>query len=551
MSFLSNLPIKLRLIILVSSLVGVSLVIGFLGLRGMNSADDTIDELYNAEMMQIHTLGVVVDHLGDLRAQILLSLQHDPTTEFAAMHNHPVSAHIDNIDHDIEIIHEHWGEFMAIPMDGEPLKLANELGVEKDKLINEGIRPAVERLNAGRYVEANELLLKVVNPTLSHSVEIADRLAQKNMAAAEQFFEETEASYHTLLTVITSVLIIGALGSVLLAYFTVSSITLGVKRVEQAANRLAEGDLNVTVDYQGKDEIGHIAKAFNNMAATFRATVNDLKDAITRLASAAEETSVVTAQTNSGINQQQVETSQVATAINEMNTTVHEVARNAVDAASAAKEADASFIEGKQVVDTIIEAIGALAKEVDQAAQVIHELEQESDSIGSVLDVIKGIAEQTNLLALNAAIEAARAGEQGRGFAVVADEVRTLAGRTQDSTKEIEEMISRLQSGTGKAVQVMETGKEKSRIGVEHASAAAEALQNINVAVDRISAMNAQIANAAEEQSAVTEEINRSIVSINSVAEQSAAGAQQTAAASDDLAKLAEQLKGLVERFKV
>jgi methyl-accepting chemotaxis protein len=287
------------------------------------------------------------------------------------------------------------------------------------------------------------------------------------------------------------------------------------------------------------------------MAQTFRQTINEIKDSTVRLAAAAEETSVVTAQTTSGISQQQTETSQVATAINEMNATVHEVARNAVEAATAAKEADVSFNEGKKVVDTIIEAIGALAEEVDQASRVIHDLEKESDNIGSVLDVIKGIAEQTNLLALNAAIEAARAGEQGRGFAVVADEVRTLAGRTQDSTKEIEEMISRLQSGASKAVHVMEAGKEKSRLGVEHAAAAGKALETINDAVERITGMNTQIANAAEEQSSVTEEINRNITNINHVAEQSTVGAQQIAQASDDLASLAEQLKGMVERFKV
>jgi methyl-accepting chemotaxis protein len=321
--------------------------------------------------------------------------------------------------------------------------------------------------------------------------------------------------------------------------------------VDIAANRLAEGDLNARVDYSAKDEIGHIARTVNRMAENFRNTVNEVKDAITRLAAAAEETSVVTAQTTSGINQQQTETSQVATAINEMSATVQEVARNAVEAAAAAQEADSTFDKGKQVIDRVISSIGDLAGEVEKASNVIQQLELESKNIGSVLDVIKSIAEQTNLLALNAAIEAARAGEQGRGFAVVADEVRTLAGRTQESTQEIEEMIGKLQSGTNNAVKVMEQGKEMTQVGVEQAAAAGEALQTINAAVERISSMNTQIASAAEEQSTVTEEINRSIVSINGVAEQSAIGAQQTAAASDDLAKLAEQLKGLVDRFKV
>jgi methyl-accepting chemotaxis protein len=241
----------------------------------------------------------------------------------------------------------------------------------------------------------------------------------------------------------------------------------------------------------------------------------------------------------------------VATAINQMSAKVQEVARNAVEAASAAQQADQTFNEGKLVVDRVIGAIGDLSNEVEKASGVIKQLETESNNIGSVLDVIKSIAEQTNLLALNAAIEAARAGEQGRGFAVVADEVRTLAGRTQSSTQEIEEMISKLQAGTSNAVKVMDQGMSMSRVGVDQAALAGEALQTINTAVEHISVMNSQIASAAEEQSSVTEEINRSIISINQVADQTSSGAQQTAAASDDLAKLTEQLKGLVDHFKV
>lgn len=551
MSLLNNLPIKLRLIILVGTLVAVSLIIGVLGIQGMRNADHAVDEIYHTDLMHVYDLGVVVDHLEDLRSQLLLSFQHDPVSPFVDMHNHQLSLHLDNIHHGIEVIDKHWDAFMAIELHGEQLTLAKEFAADKEKLINQGVLPAIEHVKADDYMAANEQLLKVVNPAMSDVMKLAEKLSESQLEEAEGFFQQTEASYQTMFTLITTVVAVGALLSIILAYITITGIGLGVQRIEEAASRLAQGDLNVQVDYQSKDELGHIAKAFNTMASSFRDTVNEIKDSITRLAAAAEETSVVTAQTNAGISQQQTETSQVATAVNEMNATVHEVARNAVDAASAAKDADDSFTAGKKVVDTIIEAIGALATEVDQAAKVIHDLEQESDSIGSVLDVIKGIAEQTNLLALNAAIEAARAGEQGRGFAVVADEVRTLAGRTQESTKEIEEMITRLQGGAGKAVQVMETGKEKTRIGVDHAAAAGEALQTINEAVARITSMNTQIASAAEEQSAVTEEINRSIVSINSVAEQSATGAQQTAQASDDLAKLAEQLKVLVERFKV
>jgi methyl-accepting chemotaxis protein len=354
-----------------------------------------------------------------------------------------------------------------------------------------------------------------------------------------------------MITWVSAAMGIGALISLFLAWLTISDISRGVAQVQRTADELAAGNLTARVDYKSKDEVGRISDAINMIADQFHSAVGKIMDSVSQLASAAEETSVVTGQTNEGINQQLTETSQVATAINEMSATVQEVARNAVDAAGAAQEADSTFHQGKQVIDKVITAIGDLAGEVEKAGGVIQELEGESKNIGSVLDVIKSIAEQTNLLALNAAIEAARAGEQGRGFAVVADEVRTLAGRTQESTQEIEEMITRLQCGANNAVKVMAEGKEMTLVGVDQAAAAGEALQTINEAVARISDMNTQIASAAEEQSAVTEEINRSIVNINQVAEQSATGAQHVSAASDDLARLAEQLKGLVEHFKI
>jgi methyl-accepting chemotaxis protein len=551
MSILNNLPIKTRLYILVGLLIGIAVGIGLLGLNGMKSADQAIDELYHKDMARMDALSTTLEKLEDSRAQVLLSLQHDPTSPFAKMHDHPLSMHFDRIEKNLKMIDSHWEEYESSDLSAEEKRLAGDFTPELRKFESQGIEPIREKIHTNEFVEANKLVLTVLNPSLSKLQEAANALLKIQEQVAATAYEETDTTYHSMITLVVSSLVLGASAGLLLAYLTIREISSGVQAVEQTAQRLAEGDLAARVDYRNKDELGRIANAFNRMAQRFHDAINQVKDSVTQLAAASEETSTVTAQTTTGINQQLNETSQVATAINEMNATVQEVAKNAVVAAEAAKEADTTFDEGKLVIDRVIGSIDELAGEVGTAAQVIQELEQESRNIGSVLDVIKSIAEQTNLLALNAAIEAARAGEQGRGFAVVADEVRTLAGRTQESTQEIEEMISKLQSGADNAVKVMNSGKDKTQVGVDQAAKAGDAMQKINAAVNRISEMNTQIAGAAEEQSTVTDEINRSIISIHEVAEQSAAGAQHTTQASHDMARLAEQLKEMVERFKV
>jgi methyl-accepting chemotaxis protein len=551
MSFLNNLPIKLRLTILVFILALTGILVGTMGLSSLHEADTSMDRMYHTNLHHTQLLGIIADNNQELRTLLLLSLQHDPSSDLSFMHDHPVSLHIDLIHKDIQKIKESWTEFLDAPVEAEVKPQVDTFTQQLDVLFKEGYLVAIGKIEAGDYKTANIELLRIINPAFAKAQAALDVLIKKESDEANKLFVATDASYHSDVTLVSTLLVAGISIGILLAYIIIVGISKGVASVEKVANSLADGDLRARVDYSNNDEIGHIAKAFNIMADKFSKAINEVKSSISQLAAAAEETSVVNAQTTSGINKQQMETSQVASAITEMNATVHEVARSAVAAAEAAHEADDTFNKGKLVVDRIIDAITELANEVEQSSQVIRDLEHESQSIGSVLDVIKSIAEQTNLLALNAAIEAARAGEQGRGFAVVADEVRTLAGRTQQSTREIEEMINRLQSGANKAVQVMEVGKQKSLQGVEQASAAGEALNTINQAVDRINTMNTQIASAAEEQSTVTEEINRNIVNINEVAEQTSQGAKQAEQASDDLARLAEQLKKLVSQFTV
>ncbi|MDT0580967.1 methyl-accepting chemotaxis protein [Brumicola blandensis] len=332
-----------------------------------------------------------------------------------------------------------------------------------------------------------------------------------------------------------------------------NSIVTPIEQAMFAMNDIAKGDGDLTKRLReaGKDEISSMAKAFNLFSEKVRLMVTDVENATTNLATSAEEMSVITNETNQDVIEQQMEIEMVASAMNEMTTTVQGVANLANDASDAARDAESETQVGKRVVTEAVKAIDSLALEIENATNVIHQLESDNEKIGSVLDVIRGIAEQTNLLALNAAIEAARAGEQGRGFAVVADEVRTLASRTQASTQEIQSMIETLQTGSRSAVAVMQLSQAKSKESVEQASIAQKSFDVITAATKKISNMNLEIAHSAREQSNVSEEINKNIVNINEVVDRTTVGAKQTKLAGQELSSLAIKLKDLVSQFKI
>ncbi|MCK4842026.1 MAG: methyl-accepting chemotaxis protein [Methylococcales bacterium] len=311
-----------------------------------------------------------------------------------------------------------------------------------------------------------------------------------------------------------------------------------------------DGDLTVRLDAQGKSEFAWVANSFNTFVKKIAKTIEHISDTSEKLASASHNLADITEATEQGVERQLAETTQVATAMEEMTATVQEVARNAVNASNSASIADTEAHTGKNIVTQAVAGINQLASEVENAASVIHELENDSNSIGEVLSVIQGIAEQTNLLALNAAIEAARAGEQGRGFAVVADEVRTLASRTQNSTLEIQQTIERLQNRAKQAVSVMGNGQKCAASSVEQAASAGESINTISERIDTISDMNNQIASAAEEQTSVAEEINRNINNISAVSDETALGARNTSEACKALLELADQLRDTVGQFK-
>ncbi|MCI0915895.1 methyl-accepting chemotaxis protein [Pseudomonas stutzeri] len=369
-------------------------------------------------------------------------------------------------------------------------------------------------------------------------------LTQDQSARLDQ---ETTQARITQVTVAVLALLIGMLA----AWLIIRQITQPLADTLAVVRNIAAGDLTDQRRIERQDEIGALQQGVMGMAATLRELISGIRDSVTQMASAAEQLSAITEQTSVGMNGQKIETDQVATAMHEMSATVQEVARNAEDASQAASDADREARAGDAVVSEAVTQIERLSQEMLRSTEAMAKLESESNRIGSVMDVIKTVADQTNLLALNAAIEAARAGEAGRGFAVVADEVRGLAQRTQKSTEEIEQLVAGLQQGTQQVAAAMQNSHNLTESSVELTRKAGLALTDITAKVSNIQAMNQQIAAAAEEQGAVAEEISRSVINVRDISEQTATASDETAASSVELARLGGELQAMVSRFRV
>ncbi|MEO8488626.1 methyl-accepting chemotaxis protein [Pseudomonas sp.] len=397
--------------------------------------------------------------------------------------------------------------------------------------------------------------VKLSNEAMKQSADVVERDIKKlivlNNDKAKKAGEEASHIYEQAKLIVGGFILVSTLAAIALALMYTRSITRPVSQSLAIAERIAKNDLSEVIDVQGHDEVAKLMQALKSMQQGLRGTLSLISDSSNQLASTSEEMHAVTEDANKGMLHQNNEVEMAATAVTEMSAAVEEVARNASAASEAANRSNSAALAGRARVDETVKAISLMVANVEDTSAEVQGLAVMATDISKVLDVIRAIAEQTNLLALNAAIEAARAGEAGRGFAVVADEVRALAHRTQQSTSEIEQMISSIQKGTGAAVSAMTHTNAQAQRTLETAQGAGSALVEITESIDNITERNVLIATASEEQAQVAREVDRSLVSIRDLSNQASEGSSQTAIATSELTKLAVELNRLVKQFQM
>ena len=541
----SQMSIKNK--ILLSGVVcsALSIVIALFAYNGLRSLDSTLHEVTrNSLALKNH---MTADLMHDaLRGDVLLAL--NPAL-FSGADKEQVK----------RATHEHASDLRGMMAENNdllsdgPIKVkfsSAQLEIEKyvdmaEGLVNQALN---DSSSAAKQYEAFNAEFKRLEALMT---DVSEFVQTENIQAQKQGAKQATHYINSIITISGVSLVVLFIVSVIVS----RNINAKLERIRDmgasVAAAAAQGNLTVHADTIGSDEVGTLASHLNAVLDNFRASMLEIRDASERLVNASGEVASVSRDTSAGVERQQSETEQVATAVNEMTATVQEIARNSVQAAQSATQGNEEASKGRRIVAEAIDSMDVLSQQVDRTVEVLQKLKTDSGNIGVVLDVIRSIAEQTNLLALNAAIEAARAGEQGRGFAVVADEVRTLAQRTQQSTREIQEMIQRLQTGVGEVASTMEQGQQQTRATVEKVSEAGGSLQSITASVGVITDMSTQIATATEEQSKVAEEVNRNIANISTVADQTATAAQRAATATEEIANLSRNLRSLVQKFKL
>lgn len=537
---LRNLKVGVRAGVGFGVIAILVVAMGALALAQAKKMDHATDQIRTDWLPAVLAVGEIGSSLGRVRALTKRTVLIKDIAD-----KEKVISRINEIDKDIV---EHMNDYKETIKGAEDRQLYEAFEMEYKKyhdLQGVTLKAALANVHEewtadGTLAQHSDAMMKALN-----------KLIEFNANKAGESAEKSGKAYEAAFVIILSALLVTLILMIVVAVVFTRSIVMPLNVAVDVANRIADGDLTKKIDVIGNDEPAYLLIALKAMQENLHNTIEKIATSSNQLASASEELHAVTEDTNRGLNQQSAEIEQAATAVNEMTAAVEEVANNAVSTADASKEADRSTQEGRDKVTEALESIRLLVGNVFNTSEEVKHLAESANEISQVLVVIRSIAEQTNLLALNAAIEAARAGEAGRGFAVVADEVRALAHRTQQSTAEIEQMIDGIQSGTTRAVEAMGESQTRATRTVDVASAANEALEIISKVITEINQKNLVIASASEEQAQVAREVDRNLVNIRDLSMQTSAGANQTSAASQELSRLAVDLNAMISKFKV
>lgn len=544
MAWFNNLALAKKLAVAFGLCTLITLGIGVVGLNGLKNINTLLDSVLSNNLRSITLVNDakanVIAHNRDVFRLMSMVYANAPQAE-----QDRIVASLRSNQADAE---KPFAEYRLTPL--EPDEKAEGDAFEGDwKNYLTGINAVLERLAAKDVAAANQLLNDQVQPSYRKTMGSFKIIVESNKRQGNEASAAAGATYAKVFWTLGGGILLALLCALTLGIVITRMIVGPIREAVSSAQRVAKRDLTQPIQSSRHDEAGQLLHALGAMQHSLKDTVQQMASASGQLASAAEELHAVTEETSKGQVRQHDEVQQAATAVNEMTAAVEEVARNAASTSTASQQTSREAQQGREQVQQAAQAMAVMTSEITDSTHKVQTLESQVREIGKVLEVIRGIAEQTNLLALNAAIEAARAGEQGRGFAVVADEVRALAHRTQGSTGEIERMMSAVRDSAEEAVNAMHKSQSLADRTQERANQAGEALDRIAIGVAQIEERNLVIASAAEEQAQVAREVDRNLVNIQDLSTQTATGAQQTAASSQELSRLATSFQQLVNQF--